>query len=157
MKQLLQFVLVLFSSFYFSQDYYNLIDITNKHRETGDIENAIKLNSGYLKKYLEKDDTKGIATAYINIGGLFFARNDYNESLIYLEKAKKYVEKVDDPLIKSRFYLAYGRNYSSLKLFRESNENLNKAIYFAKKSSNADRKEKFIFLEIYGNGKILKV
>ncbi|WP_415327149.1 tetratricopeptide repeat protein [Chryseobacterium sp. MMS23-Vi53] len=146
-RQLLKIIFILFPLLLFSQEHTDVVNATSEYKKVGDMEGALDFNAQVLKKYLQENNILGITTTYINISGLFFSQNDFNESLIYLDKAKKRINEVNDPLVLAGYYLSYGANYSSLNLSQQSNINLNRSLYYSQKSTaDSKYKRKLLFL-----------
>ncbi|WP_449399211.1 tetratricopeptide repeat protein [Chryseobacterium wanjuense] len=84
---------------------------------------------------------QGIIAVNINLGNLLCTLNQYQESINYLNEAKSEISKIKNPYLYTRLYNEYGRDYSLLGLFREGNENLDKAVRYARKISDTKQKK----------------
>lgn len=138
--------LALFSLY--NSQVYTLSEVdrmTTKYKNGGNIEDALKYNINALKAFEEEDNREGTVMAYINIGNLLCTLNKYKESLSYLDKAKNEINKVKDPVLQSRLYNEYGRNYAALRLFKQSNGSFDKAIQFGSKISNEKLKKSQLY------------
>ncbi|WP_394665075.1 hypothetical protein [uncultured Chryseobacterium sp.] len=122
-----------------------LDSITDQLRVEGNINKSIILNKNALKAYTRNSDTEGVINANINLGGLYWYLNDYKVSLQYLETSENLSEKTKSPLLLGKLFGEYGRNYASLGLLNQSNSNLNKAIFYAKKIQQKKQREKLLF------------
>ncbi|SHL14159.1 tetratricopeptide repeat protein [Chryseobacterium polytrichastri] len=112
------------------------IDNVDKNR----MDAALDYNTKALKFFQEENNKEGIISAYTNIGNLLSTMNMHEESLYYLDKVKDELGNDKDPIMNTRLYYEYGRNYSTLGLFKQSNENLDKALKFAKNIKESKRK-----------------
>lgn len=133
---------------YNSQTYSlpELDNITKQHKKEGNIENAIKLNIQSLKHFETQNNNEGMVTAYINLGNLLCSLNKYKESIQYLDKAgDKLKEMKNKPILQSKLYNEYGRNYALLGLFDHSNKTLNKAIQFTQKIPDLKQKNEQLY------------
>ncbi|WBX96231.1 hypothetical protein [Chryseobacterium gambrini] len=122
-----------------------LDSITDQLRVEGNINKSIILNKNAIKAYTRNSDTEGVINANINLGGLYWYLNDYKVSLQYLETSENLSEKTKNPLLLGKLFGEYGRNYASLGLLNQSNSNLNKAIFYAKKIQQKKQREKLLF------------
>jgi len=106
----------------------------------------VKLLSGYSGKYRyikstktliskaitisEKTENKDlIATAYYSLGNYYYYNTQLDSSLIYLQKANKYVDYIEEPLLKSSILNSMGGVYK-----KQGNISLSLATMLASKS-----------------------
>lgn len=115
-----------------------------EYQNRGEYEKALEINLKALKGYEENNDTEGITTVYTNIGNMLFAFSKYKESLHYLDKAKEKLGKNKNPLLNGRLYNEYGKNYSSLGLFKQSDMMFNKAVQYINKIPNEKQKTYYL-------------
>lgn len=142
------FSLTFFAAFCKAQDYSfqpEPIKTTWEYKSRGDFEGALKFNTKVLSQYEENGDTKGIVMVYTNIGGILCNFSRYKESLEYLDKAKKQLKHISSPLLTGNLYNEYGKNYTHLGLFEQSNAAFNKAEYYIKKLTNERQKKAVLF------------
>jgi tetratricopeptide (TPR) repeat protein len=127
---------------FYSQNYSpaQLDSINTMHKNEGDLDKAINFNINALRKLEAPENIEGMATAYINLGNLLCTQSNYKESLFFLNKAKEHENKIKNPVLKSKMYYEYGRNYAWLRLFKQADDNFNRAIQFAKKIPNQKEK-----------------
>ncbi len=133
-----------FTAFFNAQDFSfqpEPIKTTLEYRKKLDAEGALKFNINALKQYEENNNTKGIIMAYTNIGSLLCGLGRNKESLEYLDKAKKELLSINDPLLKANLYNEYGRNYNRLGLYEQSNAAFDQAKSYIKKISNIKQRE----------------
>lgn len=138
---------ILLATQYMSQNHTlaELDTITRQYKNKGDLEGAMKFNVEALKHYENDKNSEGIANTYINIGNLLCTLNRHKESLEYLDKAEKEIKKTKDPIIKSRLYSEYGRNYALLKLLKQSNLIFDKAINYAWKIPSKKQRNYYLY------------
>ncbi|RMZ58901.1 tetratricopeptide repeat protein [Chryseobacterium nematophagum] len=115
--------------------------IMKNYKSKGEYEEAIKFNLDVLKEYKKDSYSHGIITTNIYIGNLLASVNEYGKSLSYLNEAKKEMTKTEDPVLYSKLYNEYGRDYFLLKLYKQSNEKLNIAIAYANKIPDNNQRE----------------
>ncbi|MCC3216563.1 hypothetical protein LIV57_14950 [Chryseobacterium sp. X308] len=138
-----------FSAFFDAQDFSfqpEPIKTTLEYRKKLDAKGALQFNISALKKYEENNNTKGIIMAYTNIGSLLNGLGRNKESLQYLDKAKKELFHSNDPFLKANLYNEYGRTYTSLGLYEQSNAAFDQAKSFIKKIPDLKQRE---FAEAY--------
>ncbi|UTX48905.1 hypothetical protein [Chryseobacterium sp. MA9] len=85
-----------------------------------------------------------MAMIYTNVGNILLMFGKYKESLHYLDKAKDKIGKNKNPLLNARLYNEYGKNYTKLGLFKQSNAAFDKAVQNIKKIAN--EKQKIFYL-----------
>lgn len=137
---------VLFSQYHSQTHPLSELDtITRQYKNTGDLEGAMKFNVNALKKYEDEKNAEGTVRAHINIANLLCTLNRHKESLEYLDKAEKGIKKTKDPILRSRLYSEYGRNYALLKLLKQSNLIFDKAIGYAWKISNQKQRDYYLY------------
>lgn len=107
-----------------------------EYQNRGEYGKALEINLNALKGYEKNNDAEGITTVYTNIGNMLFAFSKYKESLSYLDKAKQKLGKNKNPLLNGRLYNEYGKNYTNLGLFQQSNVTLDKARQYIEKIPN---------------------
>ncbi|MCS3532823.1 tetratricopeptide repeat protein [Chryseobacterium sp. JUb7] len=130
-----------------AQDYSFLpktIRTNIEYQNRGEYEAALDFNLRSLKSYKEKKDPEGIATVYTNMGNMLFILSKYKESLRYLDRAKGELIENNNPLLNGRLYIEYGKNYTSLGLFKQSNAMFDKALQYINKIPN--QKQKIYYL-----------
>lgn len=140
----LYLIFFFFSIFFYAQDYSfqpEPIKTTVKYQKNGDYEGALKFNINALKQYEENGNTQGIIMVYTNIGSILYNFSKYKESLEYLDKAKKELKHINEPFLKANLYNEYGRNYTRLGLYEQSNAAFNKAEYYIKKIQNPKQRK----------------
>lgn len=135
------------SSQYYCQSHTvaELDTITRQYKNRGDLEGAMKFNIDALKKYEDADNNEGTVRANINIANLLCTLNRHKESLEYLNKAEKQITGTKDPIVKSRLYSEYGRNYALLKLQKQSNKIFDKAISYAWKIKDKKQRDYYLY------------
>lgn len=106
--------------------------ITNDYVQTGDINKALKINFEALNDFITNNNIEGSATVYINIAGLLWNVNQFKEGLYYLDKAKNLLVVKKNTKLEAKLYNEYGRIYTSLDLFKQSNIQLNKALCYVR-------------------------
>lgn len=138
---------ILLATQYMSQSHTlaELDTITRKYKNKGDLEGAMKFNVEALKHYENDKNTEGKASTYINIGNLLCTLNRHKESLEYLDKAEKEIKNTRNPIIKSKLYSEYGRNYALLKLLKQSNLIFDKAINYAWKIPSQKQRNYYLY------------
>ncbi len=120
---------------------------STEYLNRGEFTKAIQFNVGALKKYNVNNDTEGISGAYINIAAILFTLGKLEDSTIYLDKAKEFINE-SDYLSWARFYGEYARIYAKLKLPEKSEISFDKALYYANKIE--DKKQKtFVLYYLY--------
>ncbi|MCE4063529.1 hypothetical protein LXM63_00335 [Chryseobacterium gleum] len=117
------------------------IKTTLEYRKKLDAKGALQFNISALKQYEESNNTKGIIMAYTNIGSLLNALGRHRESLEYLDKAKKELLHSNDPFLKANLYNEYGRTYTLLGLYEQSNAAFDQAKPFIKKIRDIKQRE----------------
>lgn len=110
-------------------------------KKIGRHKESILLDKNLIKASQNLHYNKGVIRGYINIANALCTLNKYQESLSYLSLAEKKIVEYEDNMLKSRLYREYGRNYSQLGLYRQSNVNFDKAIKFAKQIDNKKERE----------------
>jgi tetratricopeptide (TPR) repeat protein len=136
---------------YHSQTYSlaELDTINSQYRIHGDKEDAVNFNLRTLHHYKEAYDIEGTVGAYINLANLLCTLHRYKESLSYLDEAKAYEVDIKNPVLKSRLYNEYGRNYSLLGLYKRSNISLNSAIRYGQEISDIRQKKYYLNYSYY--------
>lgn len=117
------------------------IKTTLEYRKRLDAKGALQFNINALKQYEENQDTKGIIMAYTNIGSILNGLDRNKESLEYLDKAKKELLHINDPFLKANLYNEYGRTYTRLGLFEQSNSAFDQAKSYIKKIPDLKQRE----------------
>lgn len=107
-----------------------------EYQNKGEYEKALEINLKALEGYEKNNDVESIATVYTNIGNMLFAFSKYKESLHYLDKAKEELGENKNPLLNGRLYNEYGKNYTNLGIFKQSNVILDKARQYIQKIPN---------------------
>ena len=131
-----------------SQDYSffpETIQKTAEYYNKGEHIKAMEFNMDALKKYEKLGDKDGIVTIYTNIGFLLFSYNKLQESIGYLDKARKEMGNNDNPLFLARIYSEYAKNYSRLGMTNKSNEAFDKAIHYAMDIPDKKQKKYLLF------------
>jgi len=123
-----------------------LDSISEVYVKAGKFEEIININKKALAQYQKQNNKDGIIVATTNIAHLLNILSRHKESLKYLEKIENEVDETEKPRLKSRYYSGRGVNYSLLGMYESSNEYLNKALRYAKKGSNKEKKNKNLFL-----------
>lgn len=123
-----------------------LDSISEIYVKAGKFDEIININKKALAQYQKQNNKDGIIVATTNIAHLLNILSRHKESLKYLEKIENEVEETEKPRLKSRYYSGRGVNYSLLGMYESSNEYLNKALRYAKKGSNKEKKNKNLFL-----------
>ncbi|UTX48912.1 lipopolysaccharide assembly protein LapB [Chryseobacterium sp. MA9] len=121
---------------------------TLAYKRKGDFEGALKFNTHVLTDYENNGDTQGIIMVYTNIGSILCSFSKHKESLEYLDKAKKEMNNINSPFLTGNLYNEYGRNYTRLGLFGQSNIAFNKAEHYIRKVSN-EKQRKFLLFYNY--------
>ncbi|WP_292009027.1 hypothetical protein [Chryseobacterium sp.] len=129
-----------------AQSIDELDSLTEKLRIEGKIKESINLNKKAIKDYEKQDATENLVNAYINLGSLLWNLHSYKESLLYLERAENKMDKNTNPRVIAKLYAIYGRNYTSLGLIEQSNSNLSRAIFHARKIENKKQKERYLYV-----------
>lgn len=142
----LLFVLIIsqFKSQAYSLD--ELENITEKYRAEGKIQELIDFNKKALSQYQQQNNEEGAVAAYINIANYLAVVNNYQESLVFLNKAEKDISEIRNAELKSKFYGAYARNYSELALYEQSLQNFNKSLEYAWEISDTQKRKKRLYL-----------
>lgn len=145
-RSTLAFIICIFfgTLFYYGQNYSlsQLDSINVEYWNKADIEGAAKFNIDMLNEYEDKRNIEGIIAAYIYIANTFSYLDKQKEGIDYLEKANNKIKDTKNPLLHAMLYTQYGKCYSLLGLYHQSNKNLNKAIFHVKKIQNQQLKEK---------------
>ncbi|WP_415325840.1 hypothetical protein [Chryseobacterium sp. MMS23-Vi53] len=131
-----------------------LESITEKYRKKDDIQGAIDFNKDALKIYYKVNNADGIVAAQLNIANYLSVSNNFKESMKYLDESEKYITKIKNPEIISKFYASYGMNYSRLSLYEQSNAKLDKAINFANRIEDKKKKKLDFIRDIPGSSLI---
>ncbi|GEJ45303.1 MULTISPECIES: tetratricopeptide repeat protein [unclassified Chryseobacterium] len=132
------------SIFYNAQDFSfqpEPIKTTLEYRKKLDAKGALQFNINAIKQYEENNDTKGIIMAYTNIASLLNGLGRNKESLEYLDKAKKELLRSNDPFLNANLYNEYGRTYTRLGLYEQSNAAFDQAKTYIKKISDLKQRE----------------
>jgi tetratricopeptide (TPR) repeat protein len=133
-----------FSILYNAQDFSfqpEPIKTTLEYRKKLDAKGALEFNINAIKQYEESNDTKGIIMAYTNIASLLNGLGRNKESLEYLDKAKKELLRSNDPFLNANLYNEYGRTYTRLGLYEQSNAAFDQAKTYIKKISDLKQRE----------------
>ncbi|MBL3549293.1 tetratricopeptide repeat protein [Chryseobacterium sp. KMC2] len=142
--KILYLIFFSFSVFFDAQDFSfqpEPIKTTLEYRKRLDAEGALKYNINALTQYEKNDDTKGVIMVYTNIGSILSGLDRNKESLEYLDKAKKELLHSNDPFLKANLYNEYGRNYTRLGLYEQSNAAFDQAASYIKKITNLKQRE----------------
>ncbi|SHK07824.1 Tetratricopeptide repeat-containing protein [Chryseobacterium polytrichastri] len=142
------FVLFLMlSSVHYSQNYSlkKLDSINEDYRLKGKLEEAIDFSSKALDNFKKTKNTEGIVITNIYIANHLITIGKYKEGLQYLDDAKDDINNINNPLFSSRLYTEYGRYYSLINLFKQSNKNLNKAIQYLNKVKDREVKRGYLY------------
>lgn len=140
----LYLIFFFFSIFNAAQDFSfqpEPIKTTLEYRKKLDAEGALQFNINALKQYEESNNTKGIIMVYTNIGTILSGLERNKESLEYLDKAKKELLHINDPFLKANLYNEYGRTYTRLGLYEQSNAAFDEAKSSIMKISDLKQKE----------------
>ncbi|UWX61448.1 tetratricopeptide repeat protein [Chryseobacterium oranimense] len=121
---------------------------TSEYKRKGDFEGALKFNTHALTESENNGDIKEIILVYTNIGSILCSFSKHKESLEYLDKAKKELSSISSPFLTANLYNEYGRNYTRLGLFGQSNTAFNKAEQYIRKISN-EKQRKFLLFYNY--------
>lgn len=149
--KILFLVSILFFSWVNAQDYSFLpepMKSTSEYKKRGDFEGALKFNMHVLTDYENNGDLKGVIMVYTNIGSILCSFSRHKESLEYLDKAKRELSKIKSPILTANLYNEYGRNYTRLGLYSQSNDAFNKAEQYIRKISN-EKQRKFLLFYNY--------
>lgn len=132
------------TAYYYGQTYgvSELDSINTEYWNQADVEGAAEFNIKILREYEKQNNTEGIIATYINIANTFSYLDKQKEGIDYLEKAKKIINKTKNPLLYTMLYNQYGKCYSLLGLYHQSNKNFNKAIFYLKKVQDQKQKRK---------------
>ncbi|MCS3529909.1 tetratricopeptide repeat protein [Chryseobacterium sp. JUb7] len=146
-RQIVYAILFLFIVPFYAQTYSikKLDSLTDKYRIEGNIAKSISLNENALQQYKKSDNKEGIIAAQINLGGLSWFLHEYKQSLKYLEDAENNLRKIKNFTLCAKLYGEYGRNYASLGLLEQSNNNLDWSIIFAKQISERKERERLLY------------
>lgn len=132
-----------------AQDYSFLpepIRINIEYQNRGNYNAALEFNLKTLKYYKENNNTEGVATIYTNMANMLFIFSRYKESFHYLDKAKDELDRNRNPLLNGRLYIEYGKNYTSLGLYKQSNTTFNNALKYINRIH--DKKQRSYYLNV---------
>ncbi|WP_412850780.1 transcriptional regulator [Chryseobacterium sp. PMSZPI] len=144
--KIIYLIAISLSIFLKAQDYSyqpEPIKTTLEYRYKLDAEGALRYNINALKQYEKTDNTEGIIMAYTNIGSILCGLDKNKEGLEFLNKAKKMLTHINDPLVKASLYNEYGRSYTRLGLYEQSDAAFDEAKFFIKKINNLKQREFF--------------
>lgn len=114
--------------------------------KAGKLEEIIKINKKALTYYQKQNNQEGIIATTTNIAHSLTVMSKHKESLEYLEKIEDAVAETEKPRLKSRYYSGRAVNYSLLGMYVSSNEYLNKALRYAERGTNKEKKKKNLYL-----------
>ena len=107
-------------------------------------EKIIKWNLDMLEKAKKEKHTNGIILANINIANQFHNLGKSDKSLHHLEEAKKNTTNKTDNFTLSRIHQEYSQVYYSINLTKTGLKNNSKAIVYAKKIENTDKRKRYL-------------
>lgn len=142
------FIFIFAGTFFcYVQNYslYQLDSINEEFWNKGEVEKEVNFNFKALNKYRKQNNVDGIIVTYINIANTFSYLNKHEEAIKYLEIAKTELHKTENPLLYAKIYNQYGKSYSLLGFYQQSNNSLNKAIYHLKKIPDQNQREKNLY------------
>ncbi|WP_447640223.1 MULTISPECIES: hypothetical protein [Chitinophagaceae] len=108
-------------------------------------EDAVKLNGEYIKNANLNHDHHGIVLGYVNIGNIYGMHNDYQEALLFLNKANREKGQLNDPELDARLSTEYAIIYNALGLKDKATEYHNRAFEAVQKIRNSKRQIKALW------------
>lgn len=130
----ISFILIfVFLMGYGKEKSYPEIDSALQHtsynfQKEGKLKEAVLFNLKMVKKCRQKNYTKGVGWAYLNVGNILSTLTHYKESLKYLELAEKELSHTHDFYLKTKLYTDIGKVNHFLGLYEVALGFYNKAI-----------------------------
>jgi len=109
----------------------------------GDVNNALKYYFEYALVCERKNDSRGLASAYLGIGWIYLLHGEYSKSLDFYNKALKLARKNNDKLNEAR-------SLERLAVWHLDMQDNNLALEFLMKSSEINRAERNNRDHLYG-------
>lgn len=89
-----------------------LITITDSLRDRGKTDEIIELNKSCINKSKDRKYARGEALGYINIANIYAMIGQYNNGILYLNKAQKLITNLKDDYLRIRLFHEYAQmNY----------------------------------------------
>ncbi len=101
--------------------------------------NALEIYNESLKLFMELNDKDGVSTCYVNIGVVYFSRDEYLKASDYFKKAATIFEEINDNIKASVCYNNMGIIYTKLGNYPLAIENYLIALYIFEKMDDKSR------------------
>lgn len=117
---------------------------------SGEYEALIELNIKYLNKAAKMGYQEGIGLCYLNMAEVNVSAGNYENALLFFNKAGKDLENSPNSFHKAAFYDDYSQYYSHLKLYDKAIACNKKAFLYLKEAKDSELKKE-LFSRLFIN------